>query len=164
MYWTNIIFVQIIYPFSRGFIFVSVRQFLFPAWRLRSRSFAKKKNLLPSTLASVRPSAKVSIIHATSLHLRALLNSSAYFQVLKQQRIMNESTHLCGRLIFEPFRLLFGIFCLLRTQCCTGKPCLPGQGPPDEGKNCDMPPFGIGPGPGTIHKGEAFLKVDTLNN
>ena len=41
----------------------------------------------------------------------------------------------------------------------TGKPCLPGQGPPDEGKNCDMPPFGIGPGPGTIHKGEAFLKV-----
>jgi hypothetical protein len=23
-----------------------------------------------------------------------------------------------------------------------------------------MPPFGIGPGPGTIHKGEALIKVN----
>mmetsp|Transcript_25592 Transcript_25592/g.33315 ORF Transcript_25592/g.33315 Transcript_25592/m.33315 type:complete len:255 (-) Transcript_25592:196-960(-) len=44
------------------------------------------------------------------------------------------------------------------TPICKGHPCAAGEGPPDEKKNCDMPPFGIGPGPGTIHKGEEFIK------
>jgi len=42
------------------------------------------------------------------------------------------------------------------TPICKGQPCLPTQSP-DEGKNCDMPPFGIGPGPGTVSRGEAYL-------
>lgn len=34
------------------------------------------------------------------------------------------------------------------------------QGPPDEHKNCDMPPFGIGPGTGTVSRGEEYLKAN----
>ena len=47
----------------------------------------------------------------------------------------------------------------LCTPLCRGLPCADGEGPPDEGKNCDMPPFGIGSGPGDVSRGEAHLNA-----